>query len=119
MEPEGITPTVTTDPPPAPDPAGEQSSYPPPVPRLFEVRSPRESADPQRWPDYRALGIGPEHLPDLIRMAQDWRRHWSDEEESPAVWAHVHAWRALGQLGVVEAIEPLLGLLTDMQEADD
>jgi len=75
--------------------------------------------DPKRWPDYRALGIGPEHVPDLIRVAQDWRRHWSDKEENPAVWAHIHAWRALGQLGAVEAIEPLLGLLTDMQEADD
>jgi hypothetical protein len=58
-------------------------------------------------------------VPDLIRLAQDWRRHWFGEEETPAVWAHVHAWRAVGQLGAVEAIEPLLGLLTDMQEADD
>ena len=58
--------------------------------------------------------------PDLIRVAQGWRRHWFDKEETPDVWAHIHASRSrLGQLGAVEAIEPLLGLLNDMQEEGD
>src|SRR4051794_32036441 len=99
--------------------AGEQPSYPPPVQRLFKLRSARENSDPKLWPEYLKLGIGPEHVPDLIRVAQGWRRHWFEEEETLAVWAHIHAWRALGQLGAVEAIGPLLGLLTDTQEEGD
>ncbi len=57
---------------------------------------------PDKWPDYRKLGIGPEHIPDLIRMATD----------------EMHAWRALGQLRAVEAIEPLLGLLERLENDD-
>ena len=35
------------------------------------------------------------------------------------IWAPLHAWRALGQLHAVDAIEPLLGLLWRIDEWDD
>ena len=72
---------------------------------------------PDKWPDYRKLGIGPEHIPDLIRMATDEELNEANEQNTE-VWAPMHAWRALGQLRAVEAIEPLLGLF-DRLENDD
>ncbi|MBD2096750.1 hypothetical protein H6F90_16730 [Trichocoleus sp. FACHB-591] len=46
------------------------SDYAPPVDRLLTFGDCRDSiAD---WPDYlKALELGPEHIPDLIRMAAD------------------------------------------------
>jgi len=114
MEPQDVSTSTTSEPSPA-----DKSSYPPPVQQLFQLGSARENSDPKLWPEYLKLGIGPEHVPDLIRVAQGWRRDWFDKEETPAVWAHIHAWRALGQLRATEAIEPLLALLTDMQEKGD
>jgi hypothetical protein len=67
------------------------------------------------WPDYPArFGLRDEHVPELIRMATwDPGAELSDEafEASTEVWAPVHAWRALGQLGADEAAEPLAELL--------
>ena len=65
----------------------------------------------EKWPDYLALGIGPEHIPDLLRMANDEELN-NAESDSVEVWAPVHAVRALGQLRDESTIEPLLKLLT-------
>ncbi len=53
-------------------------------------------------------------------MATDEALHNADED-SPAIWAPVYAWRALGQLRVEEAIAPLIGLLrrADLEYGDD
>lgn len=80
--------------------------YPPPVAHLLELG---EEAVTTEWMDYLALGLGPEHVPDLVRMATDMALHDADDE-SPALWAPTHAWRALGQLRAAEAVEPLLDL---------
>ena len=61
----------------------------------------------EEWPDYLQLGLGPEHIPDLIRLATDAKRLIRHFDNLDA-WAPVHAWRALGQLKAVEAVEPLL-----------
>ena len=71
----------------------------------------------QKWPDYVKLGLTKEHIPDLIRMAIDNDLHHA-EEESAEVWAPVHAWRTLGQLGAKEAAQPLVRLY-DNDEDDD
>ncbi|HLD65932.1 MAG TPA: hypothetical protein VJA19_07805 [Pseudomonas sp.] len=71
----------------------------------------------RQWPDYLALGLGPEHVPDLIRMATDPDLNWADSE-SLEVWAPVHAWRALGQLRAEAAIEPLLALFHELEDSD-
>jgi hypothetical protein len=70
------------------------------------------------WPDYLAMGIDSEHIPDLIRMVEDdeLNRAHSDSLE---VWAPAHAWRALGQLRAEAAVEPLIRLLYRIDEFHD
>ena len=65
----------------------------------------------KEWPDYLTIGLGHEHIPELIRMVTDREFLWADQN-SLAVWAPVHAWRALAQLRAEEAINPLIGLLS-------
>lgn len=92
------------------------TSYPAPVNTLLTLGGPEEY-EAQNWPDYRAMGIGPEHIPDLIRLATDVELSKSDSE-GPEVYAPIHAWRALGQLRAEAAVEPLLSIF-DPMEADD
>ena len=90
-------------------------SYPAPVKQLLQLGDLRGTID---WLDYAALGLGLEHVPDLIRMAQDEALH-NALGVSLEVWGPMHAWRALGQLRVEAAIGPLLGLLRRIDEDDD
>lgn len=69
------------------------------------------------WPDYLDLGLGPEHVDELIEMATDEELNWADSE-SLEVWAPVHAWRALGRLRATAAIEPLLHLFHELEDND-
>ena len=47
-------------------------SYPPPVDKLLTLGDGREVAGTRnQWSTYLELGLGPEHIPDLIRMATD------------------------------------------------
>lgn len=69
------------------------------------------------WPRYEDLGIAPEHIPELIRIATDAELLWA-ETDSPESWAPVHAWRALGQLRSEAAVAPLVQLLA-AADADD
>lgn len=90
--------------------------YPPPVNKLLTFGPcdhPREE-----WPNYLTQGFGPEHIPDLIRMALDPELNQA-KTESLEVWAPVHAWRTLGQLRAEAAIEPLLTLLSRIDDAQD
>jgi HEAT repeat protein len=89
--------------------------YAPPVSELLSLGDPRQR---QGWVDYPALGLTEEHVPELIRMVQDEDLHWADGE-SDEVWAPLHAWRALGALRAEAAIEPLVALLTRIDEYDD
>jgi hypothetical protein len=73
--------------------------------------------DFREWPNYLDLGLKPEHVPELIEMATDKELNWADSE-SLEVWAPVHAWRALGQLQAVSAIEPLLHLFDELEDID-
>jgi HEAT repeat protein len=97
----------------------EHNTYIDPVAKLLTLGDCRKLP---AWPeklDYLPLGFTSEHIPDLIRMAMDEDLRWADSE-SLAVWAPIHAWRALGQLRAEAAIEPLLDLLvlTDDDEDD-
>ena len=93
--------------------------YTPPVDKLLTLGEPEPFA-PDRWPNYLELGLGPEHIPDLIRMATDHEIRSIEpkegEEEEPEFWAPIHAMRALGQLHAEAAIEPLIELLTVQAE---
>ncbi|MEA3376321.1 MAG: SEC-C metal-binding domain-containing protein [Chloroflexota bacterium] len=89
--------------------------YPSPVSDLLTLGERRGQGG---WPDCRALGLGPEHVPDLVRMALDEDLYWADPD-SDAAWAPIHAWRALAQLRAEEAVEPLTHLLPRIDEHDD
>ncbi len=91
-------------------------AYPPAVDKLLTYGKP-ELAEAEDWPNYLELGFTPEHIPDLIRMATDKELNKADPE-SLEVWGPVHAWRALGQLRAVNALEPLLHLLVERVRDD-
>jgi hypothetical protein len=92
-----------------------QTLYTFPVNQLLALGDVR---DETHWPDYLAYGLDTSHILELIRMGTDEELQWADSE-SVEVWAPVHAWRALGQLRAEAAIEPLLGLLKNIDEEDD
>lgn len=59
--------------------------------------------------DYKALGFSVANADELIRMGTD-PELLDNDDKSSLFWATVHAWYALGQLQVVDAIKPLLDL---------
>lgn len=71
-----------------------------------------------KWPDYRELGLKAEHIPELIRMIGDEDLYQSDPESLES-WSPIHAWRALAQLQAEEAIEPLLGIVSKLDDLDE
>lgn len=87
--------------------------YPPPLEQLNALQV-DESARPASV-EYRALGIEQKDVPALIRILAD-RRY--DTAFMPAAWAPLHAWRALGELRAVEAVEPMVALF-DRYDDDD
>ncbi len=84
--------------------------YTDPLRPLLNIGEPR-SYDPTEWPDYAAkFGLGPEHIPELIRLACDGALSQADSDSS-TVWAPMHAWRALGQMQAETSALPLLAFL--------
>jgi hypothetical protein len=83
-------------------------TYPSPLQPLFTLGE-AEARQPE-WPDYLALGLTPEHVPELIRLATDLDL-WNSESASSEVWGPLHAYRALGQLRAEEAAEALTKLM--------
>jgi hypothetical protein len=70
-----------------------------------------------RDPDYVAeYGLTADHVPALIELATRWDDAWNDSE---AVYAPVHAWRALAQLRAVDAVQPLLEAQRMLDEMED
>ncbi len=91
------------------------SDYSPPVDRLLNF-GPVEFNE--EWPDYVGqLGLGPDHVPDLIRMVADPELYDSDVEFETC--ATIHARRALGQLRAVESVTPLLDAMDKYIDEDD
>jgi hypothetical protein len=88
--------------------------YKEPVDQLLRRGEPRSP----EWPDYRRFGLGPQDVPELIRMATDPALNSADGG-SREVWAPLHAWRALGQLRAAEAVEPLLALFVRLRKELD
>ncbi len=98
-----------------------------PMPTFEEMRAQMEviqnrKSEPEplrsnNWPDYLQFGIRPEHLPDLLAMITD-ESLSNGDLDSPEAWASLHAWRAIGHLRATEAIEPLVGLLDELEDWD-
>jgi len=82
-----------------------------PVLRLLELGDPDEVTD---WSIYRELRITSEHFDELSQMAIDVDLL---DSEVDTHWAGpIHAWRMLGELGMPEAIGPLIQGLQKMSE---
>lgn len=86
------------------------TEYRSPVKQLLTYGPPRFSED---WPDYTQLGIGPEHVDELISMASDVTLRRGDSGASET-WGALHAWRTLGQLRAKAAAQPLLDVVRDL-----
>lgn len=84
------------------------------------------------WPDYRALGLSEENIPELTALAIDMRIYMeTDGEETEAgddeleaeqrnrAFGVIHAWHALGQLKAESAAVALLSLLLVLSRLDD
>lgn len=102
----------------------ERQSQPPPMTEpmlsLEEMQNSKSEPAPYQsndWLDYLQFGIRPEHLPDLLAMITD-ESLGNGDPDSPEAWASLHAWRAIGQLRVTEAIGPLVGLLDELEDWD-
>jgi hypothetical protein len=89
-------------------------SYTAPVADLLTHGAPSHiERSPEAWPDYPAtFGLTADHATELRRMVQDPDLNAGDPS-TPHVWAPVHAWRALGQLGATDAAEDLCRLCLD------
>jgi len=90
-------------------------NYPEPVSELLALG---ELQRRHEWPDYPALGLTLDHVPDLIRMAHDEDLHQA-RSDSAEVWAPIHAWRALALLQTEDAVKPLIELLARIDEHND
>lgn len=91
---------------------------PDPLARLLAYGEVTCSSNPDNWPDYpQTFGLSAEHIPALIHMAlDDALNHLGPED--PALYAPVHACRALGQLKATDAAFPLLTLLDAEIDSD-
>jgi hypothetical protein len=102
-------------------------TYTPPLDSLLSYGD-ASGPSAKDWPNYvQELGLTAEHIPALIHMAQDdhlWSFFFEDPDASDdepaaesaldpdiALWAPIHAWRALGQLQAAEAVKPLAQVL--------
>lgn len=90
-------------------------SYTPPVDRLLTLGEDPARARP--WPNYLEFGLQKEHATELTRIVTDDDLLWASGDD-PGVWAPIHAWRALGQLGAEEAVQPLVDLLPELEDFD-
>ena len=104
------------------------TNYPAPVDTLLTVGN-ADLETVADWPDHLNSGIGPEHIPDLIRMAKDesLRYKYFDEEaypdfnedEHPEYWAPIHAVHTLGALHAASASASLLPLFDEAIKFED
>ncbi len=70
------------------------------------------------WLKYETLGVGKEHIPDLIDIINLFDDFWEQGPDSPLSWTPMHAWRALGQLQAAEALPAMISLLQRLDEQD-
>ena len=90
---------------------------------LFELGDIDSLRDFQgKWQDYVSeFQLTAADTPTLVGILELWF-HWhreNDFPEEPLAFAPIHAWRALGQLQAVEALEPMLDNLDLLDEQMD
>lgn len=92
-------------------------TYTPPVQALFSL-SELEWSDRRvpSWHDYRALGLGAEHGPEIARVLRD--AAVLKDSSGNWTWTLVHAWRAAGQLRLAEAVPQLVDIVRRLWDDD-
>lgn len=80
--------------------------YEPPVADLLTLGDAHDKAVQARC---AALGIGQEHVAELVRVARDRALHFGDDDD-PALWGPVHASKLLEDLDVSGVVEELIML---------
>ncbi len=94
----------------------DNPSYAPPLDQLLTLGEAKTTG--HAWLDYLdKFSFDATHIPELIRMATDPALNTADPGTGE-VWAPMHAWRVLGQLRAVEAIEPLIRLWVRYKDDD-
>jgi len=79
----------------------------------------RGEPDWKDWDDYRDLGFSAAHIPELIHILDTTSELWDEAGQDDRIeWAPIHAWRALAQLGAVEALPAMLRLLEKEGDSD-
>ena len=82
---------------------------------LFELGEARRTGGD--WPDYLQYGFDSGDVEDLLALMTDTSLHEAPSE-SNKVWVPLHAWRTLGQLGNLRAINPMIGMFNSLCEDD-
>ncbi|MGD8841975.1 MAG: UPF0149 family protein [Gammaproteobacteria bacterium] len=81
---------------------------------LFELGEVDHNAD---WPDYLQYGFDESDVDALMALVADEALDEADQG-SNEVWAPLHAWRALGQIGSDRVVSPLLEQFDRLREDD-
>lgn len=99
----------------------EKHTYTDPVAKLLALG--KQYGVTGARPDYLEMGFSRAHIPELIRLVQDFELAnlpWDEnEQESDAVYGQMHAWRTLTQLQATEAIPAMLNLLQSLDDNFD
>jgi hypothetical protein len=93
-------------------------NYSPSVNKLFTFGDPTDFNESNgEWTNYLDLGFSQDDIPELIRLVEDDSLLGDDVTENE-YYAHIHAWRVLGQLQAAEAVKPLIRLFKTMVDSD-
>ena len=85
---------------------------------LFNWGDPRGKDNSKgEWEDYLQYGFSKADEPGLIDLLIDKKLH-NGSPESNDIWVPLYAWRILGQLRSVDAIEPLISILNILSDDD-
>lgn len=76
-----------------------------------------EVAEQDAWLDYRQYDYTNKDVTPLLAVIVDYQSYMASSDGA-ASWKPVHAWRALGQIGLPRAIEPLIGQFDLLNEDD-
>lgn len=87
-------------------------------PKILTLLTLGEPENKRNWPDYLGrYDFTEQDTPALIDLFAD-EEISSMDSDSPEVWAQVHAWRILGQLGSEAAIEPIINSFDTLYDDD-
>ncbi len=90
------------------------------IAKLYQLGNPRELKEETNsigWHDCLQYGFTEDDIPELIKLLGDEAIDTSDEDN--VGWVALYAWRTLGQLRAVDAIEPIVSLFNYWIDVDD